>query len=336
MKKMFKAITACFASVVWASAFALTEINLPADRQVHQLDIDVDDNIIIYLNGDSILEGSVKTDYTITITTAREVDKAVSLYLNPTLTLMGKTQDSPLSLVIEDVGNTYFNTPIKLRSELSLFNAEDARVEFNRNLDVFNFFALIPTSGNALSSATPGIHVSGGVSFNGNSWSTELGDGSFFLSGGSSINVSNYFNVAAGNQLVMYGDVTAGSVNVNGFETAQVQLNKVTATGSEFTGGFAFSLVSVRGDVVNFHQDVISTARYFNVQGNRINLYGATLQAGTNIGQLTIWGHQFPERPSEFNSYGGSLVANRVLIESQHNNFGLDIQADSVVYGDQN
>ena len=334
MKKMIKVASALMAAFSCSTVFALTEINLPADKQVHTLNVDVDDSVIVYLNNNAHLEGFIKTDYDITFSVNENVTKPVSLTLNPNFDITGREGKTVNNLTIENIADTYFNTPIKLDGTLNLLNAQGANIEIYRNMDVFHVYRFLPP-GEGLGDTR--IFIAGGVTVSATSWSTDINQGAFFLSGGAKINVENYFKVRASDQLTLFGEVSSGIAIVDGLGTAQVVLNKLTVTNmSEFTGGFAFPAVYINGDNVNIHQDIISTAREFSVRGNQINLYGVTLKAGTLWGGTMRIGPLFSGQNSDFNTYGGSLVAQHVVVESRHNNFGLDIEADSVVYTSSN
>lgn len=314
LQVVLAATAVMFCTVTWA-----LEVYLPEGQQTHTLDIDTDENVVLYVSNDAILGGTIKTDYNITIIASDETKKKPSISLNPTLKLLGHTHETPYDFTIEKLGDTYINTPLKFRGSVNFLNSREARIEINSDMNVLS----VSRYGNGEEdNANANVFIKSGVTLDiSSSWNTDLGKGSFYLSGGSVIN-TGFFNVSAANQITCYGDLNTGSLGINGSDSAQVQLHNINAN-SRYIGGFAFNYMSISGRELHLHKDITSSYGSLSIQGHEINLYGVVVTAvrgGIRIGAPR------DQTESRFNAYGGVLKATQIDIESDLIDYGLELE----------
>ncbi|GLS27468.1 hypothetical protein [Marinibactrum halimedae] len=334
--KKIPTILATFSTLLLSSqlSLAVTEIYLPETQTQHQLNIDVDDNVIIYVSKDAILEGFIKTDFSIDIV-AKDIDpstepsQAPKVTLSQTLTISGKENEYANNLNFESVGNTYIHTPLTLSGNIRFNNVADAIIEINNNINAFNVSGPYwPEEGGIIRNT--GVYVKGGTTVDINSWSTNLGNNQFYLSGGAVLNVQNYLSLISDNNIIFSGEVSAGGGTIEGL---QLKVNKINISSGGANCSFVCTHLNLRGGVIDIYNDIITDVYLFNIQASEINLYGATITALDN-GRTTYLniGENYPEfRPSRFNAYGGRIQAENISIETDlFNNYGISLEGQEV------
>ena len=317
---------------------AAVEVHLPSDRQIHHLDLDHEDDIMIYVSENAILHGHIKSDGDITfianqVTDVDEAMDKVSITLSSTLNITGSKNDLPRDLVLKNFSRMIFSTPIKLDRYLVFDAANNAEVEFYKDLALSQVRGEIPTDAEGSSR----IYIGGGVTVDAMTWDSKIGQGSFYLEGSSTINTSFMFKVEASRDITLFGTINTGIAMVDGRGKASVQVHSMN--GIHHIGGFAFSLIAINGDQVNLHKD-ISYLNAFSARGRVINLYGITIAPyegdvfGSGFGNVYIAPYQIGDE-STINSYGATVKGNIITIASDLNDYGFEYEADIIEFPNQ-
>lgn len=313
-------------------AFSTTEIFLPKTQTQHALDINAEDSVVIYVSENAILEGTIKTDYAIDIVAADmddEIRPAPNVTLSPTLSILGRDNDTPRSVNFEGVGNIYLNTPLVTRDSIRFDNQPDAIIEINRNINTFNMSGPYwPMEGGI--KRNTGVHIKGGVTLDLNSWGAKLGVSQFYLSGGAVINADNHLNIISKNHVFLLGEVYAGGGNIEGL---QVTVNTIDIQSGGAYCSFICTHFGIRGGTINIYNDITTDVYSLSLLASTINLYGGTIKAFDN-GRLTYIniGEFYNEyAPSRFNAYGGHIQATAIEIDmDQFNNYGINLEGETV------
>ena len=306
---------------------ALEKIYLSSDQQVHTLNVETSDDVLVTVNGDVFVQGFIKTDGNIRFEATNTHDSTgfgKAIRLNEGFIIDGYQEDAPQGLSFANLGAVYINTPIHVEGGFSVNSRSNVgdgnRLEINKDMDVGSILALIFPDGGDMN--FNGTYVSGGVTVNvrGGIYNDNYG-ANFVVSGGAKV-MADGIRVLAGNKKVVEGElISQSTVSIAGVgpQESYVKINKIQAINGESHNHF----VEISGDRIDITGSVESDADNLIVNGKyEINLFDGLMTANRYIGIS----------PSQqvngvFNAYGGTLRANQVCLRPIVNDFGLKIEA---------
>ena len=302
-----------------SSVIALT-IDLPADKEVHRLNIDTEEEVVIRLHSHARLEGIIKTRAGVRIEPGSEKAKGRSIWLAPTLQLMSETENAYSSLQITGLGNTYIYAPIKVKTAMSIHAEAGSRIEIHNHIRAGDFSILIEHWRDDPNPLNTGVFISEGVAINVEWFYTNSSFGSFTVAKGAQINSLGSLRIKAFESILVEGELNSkGSVSVYGWKTAAIKLGKLTALNTDPLGHLDISVIGREIDIL---EDVLSNADRVLFRGSRVNFYDKTISADYDKGEI-IFNPTTNKPLSILNAYGGLLSAKTVCISMDFNNYGL-------------
>ena len=305
-------------------------IDLPTDKQVHHLDIETTENVVIQVNGDAFLQGSIKTDGGIIIEASNHYQSpgyGRMLRLNEGLVIDGYHNAAPSALSIRNLGAVYIDTPITVDGGFSVRSRSEPgdggnRLEINKDMNVGGnaLWLIFPDGGNL---EFNGTYISEGVNVNieGGVYNDNYG-ANFIVAKDATFSTGNLL-VLAGNKKIVDGEIiskaTVSIAGVGGPGKSQVKINNIRAINEESNDHY----VEISGDKVDIVGDIESNAGRLTISGrDEIILYGGEVSAQ---GFLGIFADDY-----KFTAYGGILRSHQVCLPDFYNDYGLIIIADIV------
>ena len=300
-------------------------VELPADREIHTLNIDTNERVVLKVANDARIDGNIKAKFDVVIEPLDETAVGKTIWLNPNLVLSEQDEDELISLTIRNMGDTFFQPQLTLEG-LTISAETDSHIEINNSMTVDTFNIIIDSSVNSSDPMQEGLFISGGVNLDAGWFLADLNNGSFYLSGGANLYSDSFVSIRADQRIIAEGSISAGGeMRFDGAQNGDLIFSHVSYFNPD---PLADNELRILGRLVNIHQDIDTNASEVRINAQTINLFGKTISADSVDGEINI-NPSFSLPNSVFNAFGGTLSADDVCITTTLNDFGLFVDSNT-------